>query len=131
MYLTSEITNPNVLNSMFGGKLELDQLIMDAVLLYSGPNMKLSFTSNKMPEVIPTKWKIKKYNHFSFCLDFSNLEEINIKHWEPLMLCSPVIKSVGEKFELKIHKDNICVISCISCFLTLSDVNGGLDLGAL
>ncbi len=43
MNLIRDITNPEQLDSMFGGILSLENSVFSAALLYAGPNFKLSF----------------------------------------------------------------------------------------
>lgn len=75
MYLIREITNPEQLDSMFGGKLCLDEVVFSTALIYAGPNLKLGFYKLGMPEISPVKWKQKQYNAFDFCLDFSCVQK--------------------------------------------------------
>lgn len=129
MFLIRDITNPEQLDSMFVGKLSLDNVVFSSALLYAGPNFKVNFCKLTIPECIPVKWRQKKYNAFEFCLDFSSIQKIYINFSGGEVECSPKVFTNGGLIGLEIYHEGACIVSCEARFLTLCDVRGFINDG--
>lgn len=126
-YLTKQVMNAELLESMFGGQLCLKDLVLETLLLNIGPNLRLGFYKKELPSVIPPKWMQKKFNTMRFVLEFIGVRSINITHWEPLTICTPIIETGDKWVKISIEKDGVEIISCIADFVALQDVQGFLS----
>lgn len=124
MSVDQHVDNPQLLLAMFSGDFSLQNVIVEAVLLYDGPNLRISLTQEVMPSSVPSKWKRLGYDALSFTLEFSNVEDVLISQWSPRTLCTPELESNDSCKKIKIFVENKISLNCSARFLSVGEVRG-------
>jgi len=106
---------------MFNNELSLDDSLLALFLYYDSSIFRIEFHVDKIPILIPEKWKKHKYDFISVKIEFCSVNKLSISGGNLGFRCSPVFSWDNEKPALSIKENNFS-LCCIAESMFIGEI---------
>lgn len=74
--------NPRAITELYSDVPLLQSVRLVAVhLLRDGPQMTIKMNLPRLPDIVPNRWKLQRYNDIQMQLDFWGIQSLHIAQW--------------------------------------------------
>ncbi|AWK40303.1 hypothetical protein GPY51_24310 [Photorhabdus laumondii subsp. laumondii] len=112
---------------MFNNELSMEHVGFEQFLYYDTSRLKIFFCSKNIPNVIPEKWRRKKFNCFMITLTCIDVSVLEINGGGVAFECTPIIESTKEKTEITIKNDGF-YLHCSTRTMVIEDITPHWDV---